>query len=220
MGYNLQQSYAFPLDGDFDDMPDDYLGFHSTYRRRANEQRRRSGASGYGNDADVGLIFAHRNGGALDQANVYMQDRGWNRRARDNYDELNCAFCGRRRCQCAFDASARSGGRPLRPGWTVDAEIEWGRDELRQQGLWTRPEGGFDPRSPAIQDGRVQIDTYGRPVGVNRVINDIQSTYGPRSHGMPTSGAWDDAREARRYAAMAANQQRQQSNGGDDCSVM
>lgn len=43
---------------------------------------------------DVGHIFAEEHGGARTINNVFMQEKGWNRGAKDDFDEIHAAFNG------------------------------------------------------------------------------------------------------------------------------
>ena len=56
-------------------------------------------------------------------------------------------------------------------------------------GLWVREGGGFDQRSPAIQDGRVQILPSGMPIGVHDCMRNLvdespnHDVFGEIDHG-------------------------------------
>ena len=212
-----QMTYAFPLDDD-DDFPQQDASFRASYRRRLTSQGRQQEYA----DADVGHIFAWQNAQTNARDNVYMQDKSWNRVAKDNHDELNCAYCGQRRCRRAYDVCQRQGrlseGRWA--GWQPDAIQAQGSAEFRNMGLYTRFEGGFDPASPAIQDGRVRFDEYGRPLGVGKLIRDYERFHGRRRHGLPVDPNYDDQREAQRYAAIAAGQERTRTTNDNACSLM
>ncbi|CAE7206536.1 unnamed protein product [Symbiodinium natans] len=203
-----QMDYAFPLADDDCDFPKQDAAFRTSYRRRLRLQGREQEYA----DADVGHIFAWQHAQTNDRNNVFMQDRRWNRVAKDNYDELNCAFSGAQRCRCAYDA-CQSEGRLSEGrwgGWQPDAIRAQGSAQFREMGLYTRVEGGFDPSSPAIQSGLVQFDAYGRPVGVGSLIQDYERLHGRRRHGRPVDPTYNDQHEAERYAAIASGQQRPQ----------
>ena len=164
--------YAFPLEDDGRELPEDDAAFRASFRRRL----RLKGLDQKYAEADVGHIFSRHGTHTSCRHNAFMQDRRWNRLAGDNYDELNCAFSGALRCQHAFDACLDRGdlseGRWA--GWQPEAIRAQGHAEFREMGLYTRLEGGFDPTSPAMNDGRVHFDGFGRPVGVDSLIKDYQ----------------------------------------------
>lgn len=180
-----QLAYAFPdaLFGGDDDFPSGG-GFNHAIRQRATG-RDETAYRG----ADVGHILARQNVHCNRRDNVFMQDRAWNRAAQDNYDELNCAFCGFERCRCAVNAARRDGDMDraggLWAGRSAEAIYDQGIAEFSEMGLYCRPQGGFDPRSPALRDGRVRIDASGRPVGVDDCLRDYEARHGRRRHGRP-----------------------------------
>jgi hypothetical protein len=86
---------------------DDADKFRKDYRKAAITQTVRDEYADP--NADVGHIFSHANGGSNTGGNVYMQESRFNRKIREDHDELNAAMVGYDRTAKAMDDSKKYG---------------------------------------------------------------------------------------------------------------
>eukprot|EP00439_Symbiodinium_sp_Y106_P004975 s6386_g1.t1 len=124
-------------------------------------------------DAEVGHIFSLDNGGSRCRENVFMQERQWHNLL--FCDELKVAYVGWQKAQTAWRLAQRTPKfyEGCWKTWTFDQIRNKGVEDFKKMGLWVREGGGFDQRSPAIQDGRVQILPSGMPIGVHDCMRNL-----------------------------------------------
>ena len=118
-----------------------------------------------------------------------MQERQWHNLL--FCDELKVAYVGWQKAQTAWRLAQRT--PKFHEGcwktWTFDQIRNKGLEDFKKMGLWVREGGGFDQRSPAIQDGRVQILQSGMPIGVHDCMRNLvdespnHDVFGEIDHG-------------------------------------
>lgn len=136
-------------------------------------------AEKYGDDrADVGHIFASKNGGANEGRNIFMQESSWNASAQHKHDELHAAYNGYERTAAAHDACMQDGHGFKENKWgqmsPVDI-VDEGKAKFKEVGVLCKKAGGVDLRCSAVKRGEIEVDKYGMVIGMKDKLAAIKN---------------------------------------------